>query len=167
MSMSPRIEAHLDRVGVKYSILNHSHSNTSLQSARVAHVPANQVAKAVITHDGENYRLCVVPSTHRIELRLLNAATGGNFRLVKEEEIESIFDDCEPGAVPALGQVYGLPVVWDQCLADMKDVYFESGDHESLIHLDHGAFMELMGLQAHCVISHQTDSVRRDPETTH
>ncbi|OUS32599.1 hypothetical protein A9Q99_00585 [Gammaproteobacteria bacterium 45_16_T64] len=153
MSMAPRIEAHLDRVGVNYSILSHPHSQTSLQSARVARVPASQLAKAVITHDGDNYRLCVMPSTHRLVMSLLNEHMGGDFRLVEEKELERLFDDCEKGAVPALGQVYGMPVVWDHSLGGMDEIYFESGDHETLIHIDQGAFMELMGLQEHSVIS--------------
>ncbi len=153
MSMAPRIEAHLGKVGINYDLVNHPHSSTSLQSARVAHVPAIQVAKAVMTHDGDNYRLCVIPSTHRLLLSRLNKHMGGHFRLASEEELKGLFDDCEVGAVPALGQVYGLPVIWDQSLAHMEDIYFESGDHENLIHLNHGAFMELMGLQEHDVIS--------------
>jgi len=167
MSMAPRIEAHLNKVGVNYSILSHPHSQTSLQSARVARVPASQLAKAVITHDGDNYRLCVIPSTHRLVMSLLNEHTGGNFRLVEEDELESLFEDCELGAVPALGQVYGMPVVWDQRLGEMEEIYFESGDHETLIHLDRGAFMELMGLQEHTVISCLSDECERDYQLIH
>jgi len=167
MSMAPRIEAHLGRVGINYSVVHHPHSSTSLQSARVAHVPASQVAKAVMTHDGDNYRLCVIPSTHRLVLSWLNKYMDGHFRLATEDELEGLFDDCEVGAVPALGQVYGLPVIWDQSLANMKEIYFESGDHENLIHLDQGAFMELMGLQEHVVISCLTEVYEHDAELVH
>ena len=153
MTMALKIEAHLDRVGVDYEMIDHPHSSTSLQTARVAHVPAQEVAKAVMTHDGNNYRMCVIPSTHRLELAMLNKHIKGKFRLATEEELGALFEDCEVGAVPALGQVYGLPVIWDQRLASMKEVYLEGGDHESLIHLNQGAFMELMGLQEHCTIS--------------
>ena len=167
MSMAHRIEAHLGKVGINYSMVNHAHSSTSAQSARVAHVPAHMVAKGVMTHDGDNYRLCVIPSTHRLVLSWLNEYMGGDYRLASEDELEGIFDDCEVGAVPALGQVYGLPVIWDQSLAEMKDIYFESGDHENLIHLDQGAFMELMGLQDHVVISCLAEVYEHNKELTH
>ena len=77
----------------------------------------------------------------------------GDFELASESELAYFFDDCEIGAVPALGQAYGCEVVWDERLADQKDLYLESGDHENLIHLDNSAFMELMGDTEHLTIS--------------
>ncbi|MDX1452341.1 MAG: YbaK/EbsC family protein [Oleiphilaceae bacterium] len=167
MSVAPRIQAHLNRMGVTYQLVSHPHTATSIDSARTAHVPSRQLAKAVMTHDGDNYRLCVVPASHRLVLNWLNKHMHGQFRLVDEEELSLMFDDCEPGAVPALGQVYGLPVVWDQSLLAMDDIYFESGDHRNLIHLDHGAFMQLMGLQDHAVISCPIEELKNESHLVH
>lgn len=158
MSIAPRIEAHLSKVGVNYDVIQHPESHTSLASARLAKVPAQQLAKAVITHDGDNYRLCVIPATHQLVPELLDQHMGGgHYRLVHEEEIKTLFDDCEAGAVPALGQVYGMPVIWDKSLEHLPDIYFESGDHHNLIHVNHGSFMQLMGLQDNDVISCPTE----------
>lgn len=153
MAIAPRIEAHLQKVGVTYDLVSHPHSNTSMQSAISAKLPPTQVAKAVIAHDGDKYCVCVMPANRRLVMDWLNQRMHGNYRLATEEEIAALFDDCETGAVPALGQVYGMPVIWDDELNDVQDIYFESGDHEHLIHLEHAAFMELMGLQAHDIIS--------------
>jgi len=153
MSMARNIEQHLNKVGVHYDLLTHPHSQTSLQSARMSNLPPGQVAKAILTHDGETYLLCVIPSGHRLVLSWVNSHMRGHYSLVPEEELSNFFEDCEIGAVPALGQVYGLPVVWDETLGDMQDIYIESGDHEHLIHVDNGAFMELMGLQQHMILS--------------
>ncbi|HCS28135.1 MAG TPA: aminoacyl-tRNA deacylase [Spongiibacteraceae bacterium] len=153
MAIAPRIEAHLQRVGVHYNLIEHPRSKTSIQSARSAQLPPTQVAKAVIAHDGDKYCMCVLPANRRLVLDWLNQRMHGRYRLATETEISALFDDCEPGAVPPLGQVYGMPVIWDDELNDVQDIYLESGDHEHLIHLDHGAFLELMGLQAHDIIS--------------
>ncbi len=153
MAIAPRIEAHLHKIGVNYDLVEHRHSQSSIQSALFAKLPPPQVAKAVIAHDGDKYCMCVLPSNHRLVLDWLNDRMHGRYRLATEEEISALFDDCEPGAVPALGQVYGMPVIWDEELNDVQDIYLEGGDHQHLIHLDHGAFLELMGLQAHDVIS--------------
>ena len=153
MSIAPRIEAHLSRIGIPYELVEHPQTFSSLDSAKSAHIPADQMAKSVITHDGENYRACVIPASHRLIIPWLNDHMDGNYRLVEEEELQTLFDDCSFGAIPALGQVYGMPVIWDQSLLKMDDIYFESGDHKSLIHLDHGSFMQLMGLQENDVIS--------------
>ena len=153
MSVSASVHGHLNCKGVHYDVLNHPHSRCSLESARLAHIPPGQVAKGVLTHDGENYLLCVIPSNHRLSISWLNKSMNGNFTLVNEHRLGEFFDDCEIGAIPALGQVYGLHVIWDEALGDRDDLYIESGDHENLIHVTRGGFMELMGGQEHMTIS--------------
>jgi len=159
MSVAPRIEAHLSKSGVSYDVVPHAETFTSIETARSAHVPSIQVAKAVMTHDGDNYRLCLIPANHKLVIPWLNRHMSGHYRLVHEDELDTLFDDCEPGAIPALGQVYGLPVIWDKSLHQMKDIYFESGDHRNLIHIDQGSFMQLMGLQESDAISCPSDEV--------
>lgn len=167
MSIAPRIEAHLSKSGIHYNLVEHSESSTSLGSVQSANIPSAQMAKAVMTHDGETYRLCVIPANHKLVIPWLNVHMQGKYRLVAEAELKAIFDDCELGAVPALGQVYGLPVIWDQSLMQMQDIYFESGDHKNLVHVDHGAFMELMGLQENDVISYPSDGPESNSYLTH
>lgn len=154
MSVSANVQQHLVRKGINYDLLNHPHSHSSLETARLAQVPPEQVVKGVLTHDGENYLLCVIPSNHRLSLTWLNKAMHGNFRLVSEHHLGEFFNDCEVGAIPALGQIYGLHVLWDDSLLNCDDLYIESGDHENLIHVSRGAFMELMGGQEHRIISY-------------
>ena len=156
MSVSASVQAHLSRKGVIYDLLNHPHSRCSLESARLARIPPDQVAKGVLTHDGENHLLCVIPSNHRLSISWLNKSMNGNFTLVSEHRLGEFFDDCEIGAIPALGQIYGLHVIWDVALVDRDDLYIESGDHENLIHVSKGGFMELMGGQEHMTISFPT-----------
>ena len=167
MSVAPRIQAHLSRVGVPYELIAHPLTTRSLDSAHSAHIPSRQFAKAVMTHDGDNMRLCVIPAHHKLVLPWLNKHMHGHYRLVEERDLADLFDDCAPGAIPALGQVYGLPVIWDQSLLAMDDIYFESGDHRNLIHLDHGAFMQLMGLQDHAVISCPADALQDELPVMH
>ena len=159
MSMAPRVEAHLLKVGVQFDLLEHPYSRSSMETAHTAHILPGQVAKAVIIHDGDNYRMCVIPADHRLMLDWLDKALNGHYRLATEVEIRRLFDDCELGAVPALGQVYGMPVTWDSALEGLQEVYLESGDHRNLIHLDHGAFLQLMGLQQHLTISCQEEDL--------
>jgi Ala-tRNA(Pro) deacylase len=153
MSVSASVHEHLTHKGVIYDLLNHPHSQSSLESARLAGVPAGQVVKGVLTHDGDNYLLCVIPSNHHLNTAQLNQAMHGEFELASEQRVGEFFNDCELGAIPALGQVYGLHVVWDETLADEDNLYIESGDHENLIHVTRGAFMELMGGLEHLAIS--------------
>jgi Ala-tRNA(Pro) deacylase len=65
------------------------------------------------------------------------------------KQVETLFLDCEPGAVPALGRAYGLNVVVDDSLAQEPDVYFEAGDHASLVHISGPSFQKLMADARH------------------
>lgn len=159
MSIAPRIEAHLSKTGVTYDVIQHPETLSSIETARSAHIPSVKLAKSVMTHDGINYRLCVIPSNHKLVISWLNQHMNGHYRLVTEDELNKLFDDCTPGAIPPLGQVYGLPVIWDKSLQQLNDVYFESGDHRSLIHIDQGSFMQLMGLQDNNAISCPSDDL--------
>ena len=154
MSVAPHVREHLNHKGVYYELLPHPHSFSSLETARLARVPAGQVAKGVLTHDGDNYLLCVIPSSHRLSLPWLNRSRNSHYSLVSEHRLGEFFDDCEVGAIPALGQVYGLHVLWDKALADCEDLYIESGDHENLIHVSRSGFLELMGGLEHTTISY-------------
>lgn len=167
MSMAPSIETHLGKSGIDFNIIPHPHSSNSLQTARLAHVAANHVAKAVMTHDGDTYRLCLIPSTHKLVLSWLNEHMNGHFRLVIEQELADLFADCEMGAVPALGQVYGFPVIWDSAFAEMDEIFFESGDHENLVRVEKSGFMELMSGQEQDRISCEAEDYEFRSEIIH
>ena len=64
--------------------------------------------------------------------------------MASEEQIETLFLDCEPGAVPALGAAYGLKVIVDDSLANEPEIYLEGGDHASLAHISGSTFQKLL-----------------------
>ena len=70
-----------------------------------------------------------------------------------EVELKDIFQDCELGAVPALGQAYGIDMIWDDELLACDDIYIESGDHEQLLHMSREQFAALMSSYTHEAIS--------------
>lgn len=153
MTIARKLEDHLNRVGVDYHLISHPYSSTSKEAAHKAHIPTREMIKGIVVHDGDQFHLTVIPVCNRLVIPWLNSLMNGHFELVGESTLKQHFDDCEEGAIPALGQVYGMPVIWDESLQDQEDFYFESGDHQNLVHLDRGSFMQLMGLQEHGVIS--------------
>ena len=69
---------------------------------------------------------------------------GDDVNMASEEQIETLFLDCQPGSVPAIGAAYGLNVVVDDSLAQQPEVYFEGGDHANLVHVSGTSFRKLM-----------------------
>ena len=64
--------------------------------------------------------------------------------LASEEDLAEAFYDCEPGAVPAVGEDYLIPTIVDERLRHLEEVFFEAGDHERLVHISSDGFSRLM-----------------------
>jgi len=156
MTIARKVDKFLGDAGVNYEVIAHERTESASRTAQASHVGGSQVAKAVILHDGERYLMGVVPSTHRVELDTLGQFLNRRLTLATEAETARLFDDCALGADPPLGTAYGLPVVVDEALFDEGDIYFEGGDHQSLIHVSTKDFSTLMGDARRARFSHHT-----------
>jgi Ala-tRNA(Pro) deacylase len=145
MSMSHRLADYLERHRARYEVCAHPHSHTSAQTARLAHIPEHQLAKSVLLEDDEGYVMAVVPADTRVRVgelaRLLGRST---LHLADESRIKAVFDDCEPGAVPAFGMAWGVQTVVDDELQENAEIYVEGGDHEVLVRMSGEQFNALM-----------------------
>lgn len=143
MSIAPQLRHFLDEAKAEYDVVVHTPTQSALENARSCDVPAEQVAKAVLlaTADDENL-LAVVPSDRRVELSELRSELGRKPRLADEAEIGKVFKDCEVGAIPPIG--YDVETIIDDSLDRQSDVYFEAGDHKSLVHMDGAEFSRVM-----------------------
>jgi Ala-tRNA(Pro) deacylase len=144
MAIARRLQWYLDAKGVRYDVLPHPHSSSSLETARQAHVPAERLAKAVLLEDERGYVMAIVPASHRIDLARLNQQLHRELELAREREIAELFHDCDRGALPALGTPYRVPTVYDDALSAAPEVWFEAGDHEDVVHLEGGDFLRLL-----------------------
>ena len=149
MSVSLALLEYLEWKGVDYDLIEHNYTQTSLQTAREAHIPAEQLAKCVLLEDEDDYLMAVVPANHRIELSALDHQLHRDLELASESEVTSLFSDCEVGAIPPMGEAYGYEMIIDDSLKDCSDIYFEAGDHRDLIHLSGGDFNNLMDQVQH------------------
>ena len=153
MAIAKTLINYLKERGIDFEEVEHDHTSTAEASAHAAHVPAHQVAKAVVLRDGDGYVVSVLPANHSLEIGWVNDELGRNLEMACEDEFKNLFGDCEVGAVPALGEAYGLKVIWDDELAYTQDIYIEAGDHEHLIWLERRDFKKLMSGLPHTIIS--------------
>ncbi|MCB1723708.1 MAG: YbaK/EbsC family protein [Gammaproteobacteria bacterium] len=154
MGVATTLEEYLVSRAIAFDVIEHPHTNSAMRAAEAAHVPGDQVAKPVLLGDEHSYLLAVIPATHRLELDRLNQMLARSLEMLPEEEVEATFSDCERGAIPAIGDAYGVDVVIDPILAHQDDVYFESGDHEHLIHMRGDVFRGLMEHVPRAPVSH-------------
>ena len=119
---------------VWYESLLHPPAPTASRLAQTVHVPGRFVAKGVLVKAGSSYVLAVLPATARIDLdRLGRVLDAREIRIATEDEVERVFGDCERGALPPFGRLYGLTTLVDARLAEADDIVFEGNTrHEGL-----------------------------------
>jgi Ala-tRNA(Pro) deacylase len=152
MTIASTVQRYLAGQGIDYAILSHPITGSSSETAEAAHVSANAIAKTVVLRDGDaadGYLLAVVPASHHLDLDLVQQCLGRAVALASEQEIGQLFPDCDLGAIPPLGQAYGLDVVLDDGLAGLDQVCFEGGDHRTLIRVGGEQFREMMAGARH------------------
>lgn len=143
MTIARRLHKFLAENQADYELIEHDPTLSANETASVCEVPAWQMAKAVLLDTEQDYLLAVLPANRRVELAELRSELGTKPHLVEETDLARIFDDCEFGAVPPLGSGYGVTTIVDDSLDGAPDIYFEAGDHASLIHMSGAEFLRL------------------------
>jgi len=149
MTIALTLERYLDTKHVKYDVIAHEPTTSSMQTAEGCHIPGDRLAKAVLLRDEVGYALAVLPASHHIRLSELRRQFGDDVDLATEREIEELFQDCTRGAIPAVGECYGLDLVVDDSIEEQPEVYFEGGDHATLVHMSHAQFAGLTATARH------------------
>jgi len=149
MAIAARLKWYLDANGVEYEVIPHPHTSSSHETATVAHVSEDQLAKSVVLEDAEGYVLAVLPASRRVSIGELRDQLNRTVELAGEGELAELFDDCETGAIPPLGAAYGIPSVVDDALLEASEIYFEAGDHEDLVHMRGEEFLGLLSSSRH------------------
>jgi Ala-tRNA(Pro) deacylase len=147
MTIASTVQRYLVGQGIGYALLSHPITGSSSETAQSAHISGDCIAKTVVLRDGDagdGYLLAVVPASHHLSLELVQACLGRSVALASEHEIGQLFPDCDLGAIPPLGEAYGLDMVLDDSLAGLDEVCFEGGDHRSLVRVGGEEFRELM-----------------------
>jgi Ala-tRNA(Pro) deacylase len=103
--------------------------------AESAGVPGAAFAKVVVLQDAAgDYLMAVVPSTRRLDLAAVSEATRRvGLRLASERELIKLFPDCEPGAMPPFGELYGIAAYVDPCFREWPEFVFRGGSHDELV----------------------------------
>ncbi|WP_237068652.1 aminoacyl-tRNA deacylase [Microbulbifer guangxiensis] len=154
MTIAATVSQFLDDHSVSYRVIPHAHSATSRETAHAANVREDRVAKAILLRDDQGLVMAVIPASGSLDLRAIHDETGRNqLEMVPESDLGRTFPDCELGALPPLGQAYGITTLLDSSFGHCDTVYFESGDHEGLVAMDGQDFDRLYQGSHHCDIS--------------
>jgi len=140
-----RLKEFLDKEHVKYVSIGHSPAFTAQEIAAAAHVPGKELAKSVIVKIDGELAMVVLPAPEHVRLGMLQESLGArNVELADEIEIEEAFPDCETGAMPPFGNLYGMDVFVSQVLREDDEIAFNAGSHSELIRLAYADYERLV-----------------------
>ena len=89
--------------------------------------------------------MTVLPASWNVDLhRLRTVLATHRVRLATEDEITGLFPDCELGAMPLFGNLYGLDVYVDQSLTEDEEIVFQAGTHSDAIRMRYWDFAGLV-----------------------
>jgi Ala-tRNA(Pro) deacylase len=140
-----RLKDFLDKEHVKYVTIAHSPAYTTQEIAELTHTPGKELAKTVIVKIDGKLAMVVLPTTEKLRLDHLQQTLGAdNVELAHEEEFKNAFPDCETGAMPPFGNLYGMDVFVSQALREDDEIAFNAGSHDELIRLPYAEYERLV-----------------------
>lgn len=145
MTCKGRLEEYLDAEHVPYDVHPHQTAYGAQQMAESEHIPGKLVAKVVmVLADGKQVML-VLPGSARLDLDKAQAALRvADMRLAEEHEFAATFPDCEVGAMPPFGNLYGLPVYVDKTLAEDESILFPVGSYTEAMRVAYADFARVV-----------------------
>ena len=149
MTIAATVQRYLDDCGIDYEVVEHARTLSSSRTAQVSHVSGDRLAKAVVLRSEGGFTMIVLPASRHLRLGALQDYLDRPVGLATEKEVAQLFNDCELGAVPPVGKAYGMEMIVDDSLNEQPEVYFEAGDHMSLIHVNATAFQRLTAEARH------------------
>jgi Ala-tRNA(Pro) deacylase len=145
MAMVKRLQDFLDSQGVKYEVTPHREAFTSQEIAAASHVSGRAMAKVVIVKRGTGMVMAVLPAACKVGIDRLEKIFGTfGITIAREQEFAGLFPDCDTGAMPAFGNLYGLEVYVDEELAKVPRIVFQAGNHHELVAMNYADYVRLV-----------------------
>ena len=130
------LKDYLDEHRVPYQVISHEPAFTAQCIADLTHTPGRELAKAIMVKLDDNLIMAVLPAMYRVDLGALKRATKAKSAVIAfEEEFYNRFPDCETGAMPPFGHLYGVTVFADESLMRDEHITFNAGTHREVIRM--------------------------------
>ncbi len=140
-----RLREYLDEQHVPYEVISHSPAFTAQKIASSAHISGKEVAKTVIVKADDELVMVVIPAHHLVNLQSLKRfLKAGEVTLAEEAEFQSLFPDCEVGAMPPFGNLYNMKVYLSDRLTEDEEIAFNAGSHQELVQMSYQDFEKLV-----------------------
>jgi len=154
MPILRKLKAVLDEAKVPYEVFNHALAYTAQEIAAKQHFSGNEMAKVVMLVVDDSLVMGVLRGNDKMNLNTARASLGAHqIRMATEDEFVARFPECEIGAMPPFGNLFGLKVFVDPALEKDKDIYFNAGNHVQTVRLRYKDFAALVNPRVVCLVN--------------
>ena len=144
MAIIKKLKELFDDAKVSYEVYNHPLAYTAQEIAQRQDFSGDQMAKVVILKADDKLVMAVVTGSQKVHLPTVRASLHVyEARLATEDEFISKFPDCEIGAMPPFGNLFGLVVYVDPAVAKDESIYFNAGNHVQTVRIRYKDFEKL------------------------
>lgn len=135
----------LDQNNIKYVSIKHSRAFTAQEIAASAHIHGKKIAKTVVLKVDGKIVFAVIPATYKVDFNLLKEALNSDdIRLANEQEFKDKCFGCEVGAMPPMGNLFGIETYVAASLVEDEEIAFNAGVHTELIRLAYNDYERLV-----------------------
>lgn len=145
MAMMARLREFLEMHHVPYEVHEHEQALTATAVAEADGVPQSEMAKVVMLRSARHYLMTVIPACRRLDLERVRSVTEErDLEIASEAELAGLFPECETGAMPPFGNLFGIPVWVDDALGRETETVFNAGNHCETVHMAYADFVRLV-----------------------
>lgn len=129
---------------VEFQVIEHDPAFSAHDVAVATHVQEGEMAKAIVVRIDDHLWMAVLRSDQRINQQMIRRVFGArDVHLAHEEDLEVLFPDCQLGAMPPFGHLYGLPVMVEEGLAGDDEIVFNACTHTKSVKMKFKDFRRL------------------------
>jgi Ala-tRNA(Pro) deacylase len=140
-----RVREYLMTHGIGYEIHDHVEAFTAQELAAAEHIPGRLVAKVVMLRVGDDLVMSVVRAPDHVSISKARTVFGrDDIHIATELDFQESFPDCELGAVPPFGHLYGMRTYVDERLLDTDELVCAAGSHHQSMRVATGDWYKLV-----------------------
>jgi len=145
MPILAKLKDYLDQHQFAYEIITHMGTITAQEVADTQHIPGKQMTKVVMVKKANGTpTMLVLPATHQVNFDKLRRILGMTAELESADEFRALSPECETGAEPPFGHLFGVDMLVDTALTEDEEIVFNAGSHWQTVKMRYADYARLV-----------------------
>jgi len=143
MILAASIKKLLDGNMIAYQVLQHKRVERLGNAAQLLKCDPDKILTAQVLEDHLGKLLVVYRLSTKIDLNKLQRLLNRTLTVVATTKVNRLFNDCDAGCWPPIGQAYGLEMVIDKSINKYSSLFFSSGSNTSMVQIQTNDYLLL------------------------